>query len=150
MSEPRERGVFQRQGSVWTLTFDGQTAQLADMRGLHDLARLLVRPGVDVHCLELADEALARADHPPVLGDQTRDAPDPQLASVSGTIGARGRPIGLGGAAERARSTVTWRIRSAVKKIGHVHERLGHHLASTVRTGTFCTYVPQTPIDWTL
>jgi hypothetical protein len=53
------------------------------------------------------------------------------------------------GRAERARSAVTWRIRSAIKKIAPAHPRLGRHIENTVRTGTFCVYVPETPIEGT-
>ena len=69
---------------------------------------------------------------------------------LSGALGLHGRPRALGSAAERARSAVTWRIRSAIKKIASAHPRLGRHLENTVRTGTFCVYRPEIPIDWTV
>jgi hypothetical protein len=45
---------------------------------------------------------------------------------------------------------VTWRIRNGIKKIGKAHPRLGRHLENAVRTGTFCVYQPETPIEWAL
>lgn len=59
------------------------------------------------------------------------------------------RAIGLGGrdrraasAAERARVAVQKRVRDAIKKIEEEAPALGRHLASTIRTGTFCAYHP--------
>ena len=68
-----------------------------------------------------------------------------------------GPPYGLGGRArkagdhaERARSAVTWRIRSAITRIEAVHPALGRHLKNSVRTGTFCAYTPEERFDWHL
>jgi len=54
----------------------------------------------------------------------------------------------MGDLAERARSTVTWRIRHAIRRIGQAHPALGRHLANAVRTGLFCSYRPERRIDW--
>jgi hypothetical protein len=45
---------------------------------------------------------------------------------------------------------VTWRIRSAIRKAIAVHPSLGRHLENSVRTGTYCTYAPEKPLDWAL
>ena len=45
-------------GELWQLTFAGRTAVVRDCKGLHDLAVLLERPGVDVHVLELVSTPL--------------------------------------------------------------------------------------------
>jgi tetratricopeptide (TPR) repeat protein len=59
------------------------------------------------------------------------------------------RALGLGGKdrkaaapAERARVSVTKAIKRATGKIAAHDERLGRHLALTLRTGTFCVYAP--------
>jgi len=43
--------LFRREGEYWTVCFDGSVARLADAKGLHLLARLVVhdeiRPGRD-------------------------------------------------------------------------------------------------------
>jgi hypothetical protein len=41
-------------GELWYAVYAGRTAYLANAKGLHDLAALLGRPGVDVPALELA------------------------------------------------------------------------------------------------
>ena len=55
-------------------------------------------------------------------------------------------------AAERARLNVTKSIKAALSKIGKNHPALGHYLATSIRTGTFCSYTPDPthPISWTL
>jgi hypothetical protein len=172
--------VFRREGELWRLVFEGQTARVTDQKGLPDLARLLARPGLEVHCLDLAerpaasappdkvvderarreiearvrelrveiDEASAR--HDAGRAERAREELEGILEVLSGAFGLRGRARGLGSDAERARSAVTWRVRSAIRKISAVHPRLGRHLENAVRTGVFCAYVPETPIRWVL
>jgi tetratricopeptide (TPR) repeat protein len=69
------------------------------------------------------------------------------------------RATGLGGrdrkaasASERARVNVTRAIRAALARIAEHSPDLGRHLDSTVRTGTFCSYVPdpRLPPAWHL
>ena len=72
-----------------------------------------------------------------------------QLAAAVG-LGGRDREVGA--AAERARSAVTQRVRSAIKRIAQEHPALADHLANRVETGTFCVYRsdPMRPIEWRL
>jgi hypothetical protein len=56
-------------------------------------------------------------------------------------IGGRDRPIGSN--AERARVNATRAIRGAISRITEADEELGHHLATTVKTGAFCSYRPR-------
>jgi tetratricopeptide (TPR) repeat protein len=67
------------------------------------------------------------------------------------------RAVGLGGrdrraasASERARSGVTRAVRQGISRIGEHHPQLGEHLDGTVRTGTYCAYVPDpgAPAAW--
>jgi len=62
-----------------------------------------------------------------------------QIASAVG-LGARDRRTGS--TAERARSAVTNRIRGSIKKIVDAIPSLGRHLATTIKTGYFCSYNP--------
>lgn len=65
-------------------------------------------------------------------------------------MGLGGRDRQAASATERARSTVTQRLRAAIKKIGERHPVLPDHFACHVKTGTFCTYSPDLarPIEW--
>jgi tetratricopeptide (TPR) repeat protein len=67
------------------------------------------------------------------------------------------RAFGLGGrdrraasASERARAGVTRAVRQAMARITEHHPQLGQHLSRTIRTGTYCAYVPdpRAPADW--
>jgi hypothetical protein len=62
-----------------------------------------------------------------------------QLAS---SIGLGGRRRRSGSAAERSRSTVTKGIRGAIRVIQRADSALGRYLATHVRTGHLCVYVP--------
>lgn len=53
-------------------------------------------------------------------------------------------------AGERARSSITKRVKAALATIRAAHPGLAHHLGATVKTGYFCSYSPDPrhPIDW--
>jgi hypothetical protein len=65
-------------------------------------------------------------------------------------IGLGGRPRPAVSASERARQSVTKAIKGALSRIAEQSPGLGAHLRTTVRTGTFCSYVPdpRSPIAW--
>jgi TolB-like protein/tetratricopeptide (TPR) repeat protein len=175
---PLEGDRFRLEGDVWTLAFEGTAAQLADVKGFHDLARLLARPGESVHSLELLgapspsaesseqldgkarrqiearirelQEDLQDAEDCHDLGraERAREELDALVEELQKALGLRGRPRKLNDPAERARTAVTWRIRSAIKRVAAAHPRLGQHLASSVKTGTFCVYAPEVSRAW--
>ena len=53
-------------------------------------------------------------------------------------------------AGERARTSVTKRIKAALVAIRAAHPALARHLVATIKTGYFCRYAPDPrhPIDW--
>ncbi len=69
---------------------------------------------------------------------------------LAGAVGLGGRDRKAGSHAERARLMVTKRIKDVVQKIRAQHPALGRHLASSVKTGYFCTYVadPVRTVRW--
>jgi tetratricopeptide (TPR) repeat protein len=71
---------------------------------------------------------------------------------LAAAMGLGGRDRVVGSAAERARVSVTRAIRSALDRIAAQSPRLGDHLRATIRTGTYCSYVPdpRAPIEWTV
>ena len=75
---------------------------------------------------------------------------DALVAELSAAYGLGGRARRQGDSSERARSAVTQRIRDAITRIGRVQPELAGHLQRAVRTGTFCAYEPDSPIDWRL
>jgi hypothetical protein len=54
--------------------------------------------------------------------------------------------------AERACLMVAKAIRAALHKLRDHHLALGHHLATSITPGTFCTYTPEptAPLSWQL
>jgi tetratricopeptide (TPR) repeat protein len=72
-----------------------------------------------------------------------------ELAAAVG-LGGRGRRASSD--AERARVNVTKAIKASMARIGKHSPALAHHLASTIRTGTFCSYLPdpRLPAVWQL
>jgi predicted ATPase len=185
--------VFRNEGELWRLSYLGVDAHLPDLKGLHDIARLLSAPGEEIHCLELAAGAaatatraapddglsvqghagelldeqgkaefkrritdlreqveLAEAAGDMIRAERARDELDGVTEALASAFGLGGRARRAGDPAERARSAVTWRIRSAVSKVEAAHPELGAHLRASVRTGTFCSYRPERPLRWTL
>ena len=78
-----------------------------------------------------------------------QDALAQELGAALG-IGGRDRPSGS--PAERARISATRAIRAAMARIAEQSPALGAHLEATIRTGTYCAYVPdpRVPIAWRL
>jgi hypothetical protein len=165
-------------GDTWRVLFNGRPARVRDVKGIGDLAVLLRRPRVEVHALELMgardvggtpgpllDDRARRAYQERIVElqrdiDEARAANDParadraeleldalveQLSKAFG-LGSRARSTGSSG--ERARSAVTYRIRSAIRKIANVHLELGRHLDNSIRTGTWCSYQPEAEVTW--
>ncbi len=171
--------TFRREGALWTLAFDHEVVQLRDLRGLVDLARLLAAPGDEIPCVDLADAKLtergiervdtaALASYRTRLRDIDADAADAEdsadtgrsarlaeereaiLEEIQRATGLGNRVRRTGDAAEKARTSVTWRVRAAIKKIAAAHAGLGRHLANSVRTGAACSYQPEQPTEWRL
>ncbi|MFI7513965.1 ATP-binding protein [Micromonospora echinofusca] len=72
------------------------------------------------------------------------------LAELRAAAGLAGRSRRLGDEAERARKTVTARIRDALRKLDQRHPGLAAHLRDTVSTGSTCRYLPPEPLPWRL
>jgi hypothetical protein len=59
--------VFQRDGDVWTIAFEGKGLRLKDAKGLQYIAHLLHHEGQEIHAAELA----GGADTAPAPGQET-------------------------------------------------------------------------------
>lgn len=57
-------------------------------------------------------------------------------------VGLGGRDRKTGSPAERARVSVTMRVKATLKKIAAANATLGEHFNASVRTGGFCKYAP--------
>ena len=171
---------FHRDGDVWTLGFADVAVHVPDAKGLHDLAAAAGRarhPRARVHPARPRGAGHRRRPHP---RRAARRAYRARLAELDAELdearawrdlgraeraeaeraalvreltvatGLGGRRRRLGDETERARKTVTARIRDALGRIERVHPPLGAHLRAAVSTGTSCVYRPPEPTSWQL
>jgi hypothetical protein len=97
---------------------------------------------------ELIEEAVASgADEQAAEYDREREA---LLTELRTATGLGGRTRRLGDEAERARKTVTARIRDTLRKLDTSHPHLAVHLRTAVATGTTCSYRPEEQVAWQL
>jgi len=114
-----------------------------DQRAKKSYQERLARLAEDIEDAEAAGSGF-RAGRAEVLRNE-RDALIRELAAAAG-MGHRDRK--LGDEAERARKTVSARVRDALSKIGPVHPELAAHLRGSLRLGTRCSYSPPAGVTW--
>jgi hypothetical protein len=179
-SSQRSHNTFRLEGAFWQVTFDARDVQLPDSKGLRDLAVLIRAQGRDVHVFTLighvagdvgSDDVLderARAElksrlaalaveideadewHDPERAERLRGEREALLSHVAAATGLGGRSRRLGDESERARKTVSARVRDALSKIEHVHPALAGHLRAALQMGTVCCYAPAKEMTWNL
>jgi tetratricopeptide (TPR) repeat protein len=123
-------------------SFLGDAGEILDARAKEAYRRRLAEIEEDL------EEARA-------IGDAERAAQagaerDFLVRELAHAVGLGGRDRRAGSASERARASVTRAVRQAMARISQHHSPLGKHLDRTVRTGTYCAYLPdpRTPVDW--
>ena len=149
-------------------------------QGVADLAVLLVSPGREFAALELMGAGVVGGDGDELVDQRARRAYEDRLGELQGEIdeaernndsarvdlrraefddlvdqltsslGLGGRSRRTAGEAERARSAVTQRIRTTIKRLSELDEALGSHLRVSVSTGAFVSYRPVTPTTWSV
>lgn len=96
------------------------------------------------------DIAEAESWNDPERAARARAERDALLRELAAAAGPAGQPRLLGDQSERARKTVTARIRDIIGRIEQVHPALAGHLRESVTTGTRCCYSPANPVTWRL
>jgi hypothetical protein len=114
---------------------------------LDDEAKTRYRRHLDRLDAEI-DRAAARGDEPKLAALDTERAA--LLEQLRAAAGLTGRSRRLGDEAERARKTVTARIRDTLRRLDDRHPALAAHLRDTVSTGSICGYHPPEPLPWRL
>lgn len=172
--------LMEHRGDTWTITFGGTEISVRHGKGVSDLARLMRSPGTEIHCLDLAGAGVrepdagdaidtearrryeqriielhadldeAEADHDRGRAEQLQHELDTLVEHLTAALGLGGTARRQGGTVERARSAVTHRLRSTVRRLGELHPELGRHLEVSVRTGVYCSYEPERPTSWTI
>jgi predicted ATPase len=97
---------------------------------------------------EQADDLLERGDHD--RASEMEAEIEFLQREIARAVGLGGRDRRAGSAAERARLSVTRAIKGALQKISEHHSDLGAVLETSIRTGSFCSYVPdfRTHVSW--
>ncbi len=173
------KGNFIPNGDLWELSYLNLSAAIKDCKGLHDIAKLLEQPETQFHCTELMgvvletggtsmidDQALkeykekihslkAAISDAEEMGlyqkaDEFKEEYEALVEHLSQVTGLSNKIRKTGSSIEKARAAVTWRIRNAIKKIEKVHPQLAKHLTNSIKTGTYCSYEPETPHEWTV
>jgi hypothetical protein len=92
----------------------------------------------------------ASADNDPERAAQARAEREFLVAELAAATGLGNRTRRLGDANDKARKTVTARIRYTIGRIRRVHPALAAHLDAHVHTGVECEYRPVGPVRWQL
>jgi predicted ATPase len=165
-------------GPVWEASYRGRVVTVRASKGLADLAVLLTSPGREHHCLDLVGagvqesstgdviDADARRAYEIRIRDLQEEIDDAELANdlgrseraqaeldalvdhLTAAMGRGGRTRRASGTAERARTTVTQRLRGTIRMLADAHPELGRHLLASVNTGLYCSYTPPDDTIW--
>ena len=180
ISSPQKHPSLFFKGDIWEMNYKNNSVVLKDAKGYHDIHRLLGRPFQEFHCMDLMGAAVDASNTGEVIDAKAkaqylnklkelraaiqeaeemnqlaelstlREEYDAILSHLSDAVGLGGKTRKVGATVEKARSAVTWRIRNALKKIENTHPELGNHLSKSIKTGTYCAYKPEVPVDWVL
>ena len=121
----------------------GDAGEILDTRAKDAYRRRLAEIDDDIEQARATGDAERAAQ-----ADTERDFLVRELAHA---FGLGGRERRAASASERARAGVTRAIRQAITRIGEHHPQLSEHLSRTIRTGTYCAYLPdpRAPAGWT-
>jgi pimeloyl-ACP methyl ester carboxylesterase len=92
------------------------------------------------------DDAQARNDD--AAATRARAEHEALIEQLGAAYGLGGRVRRTPDHAERARKTISRRLRTSVRRIEAAHPALGRHLHASLRTGVFCSYQPERPLTW--
>ncbi len=170
--------IFKQEQAIWRIQFDNREITLTNMKGLQDIKRLLQAPEIECHCTDLMGSESSMDETSFTIDEKARQAYrqhirdleediaeaeehndlaravtlkkeyDQLVDHLTKSLGAGNRPRKLKSPAERARAAVTMRIKKAIKRIAAHHPSLGRHLSNSIKTGIFCTYLPEENRQW--
>ena len=176
----KKQATFIQREDLWEINFQDKKVFLKDAKGFHDIHKVLLEPKEEFHCMDLMGSNLqdnvnvkvidataklnyqerirelqSEIDEAEIMNNSTlllslREEYDFLLDHISSSMGLAGKARKVGSSVEKARSAITWRIRSAIKKIKKTHPQLADHLARSIKTGTYCSYKPEVNIHWKL
>ena len=129
------------------VTVDGEIA-----RDLGDAGEILDTQAKAAYRRRMADLRSeledAEACNDPGRASAARAELEAITEQLSEAIGLAGRSRRASSSADRVRVAISRRIRAAIAQIAKEHPSLGAHLASSIRTGYFCSYEPADTLVW--
>jgi hypothetical protein len=101
------------------------------------------------------DDLREELDQATAAGDLGRAAPAREesellMRELAAAYGLGGQARKMGNPVERWRKAVTNQIRRSLERIRGEHPVLALHLTKGLRTGVFCSYAPERPVNWQL
>jgi TolB-like protein/Tfp pilus assembly protein PilF len=168
---------FMKNTAAWKFSFEGHIVQTPEVKGYYDLQKMLAQPRQLFHCAELMgsilddsgekliDEKARKLYQKKIIElqneieeaeqysdfaqlEKLQEEYDRLIDHLSVSLNIKGKARKTGGAVEKARAAVTWRIRNAIARIEQHHPMLGAHLSNAIKTGTLCSYKPDREIQW--
>jgi hypothetical protein len=130
---------------------DGELAVRRDLGDAGALLDATAKAAYQARLAELQTEAeAAEGDNDPARAAKARAEREFLVAELARAVGLGGRDRRAAAHAERARLNATRAIRAAMANLAAADPALGAHLASTIRTGRYCSYTPdpRLPITW--
>jgi hypothetical protein len=124
------------------LAVEGQGAPVIDSTARAQYKARIAELEADI------EEAQSRSD--PDAAAIAQHELDQLLAALATAYGLGDRPRRSPDNLERARKAVSRRLRTAIGRVTHAHPRLGRHLDTAIRTGTFCSYQPERDTEWSI
>jgi len=123
-------------------TGPGDAGEMLDVRAKDAYRRRLAEIEDDIEQARALEDAEREAQ-----ADTERDF---LVRELSRAVGLHHRDRRAASTSERARASVTRAVRQGMARVGEHHPELGEHLDRTIRTGTYCAYVPapRAPAAW--
>jgi predicted ATPase len=152
----RELHALDLVGSEGVTASAGYSGPGLKTHGWGDAGEILDLEAKEAYRQRLTDlrEELAEAEewNDSARAERVRADTEALTRALAEAVGLGGRDRRAASVAERARLNVSRAIRSAMARIADNHPELGRHLEATIRTGTFCSYIPdtRTPPTWQL
>jgi hypothetical protein len=161
-----------REGDLWLVEANGVRVHLKHSKGITYLEQLVLHVGRELHVLVLVGaehgasdageilDARAKADYQRrlelvdarleqarSLGDergvaQARTELDALAEQLAAAVGLGGRDRRAASNVERARINVQRRLKDTIESVAAADASLGRYLQATVKTGTFCSFMP--------
>jgi TolB-like protein len=172
-----QENYFLKEATGWKLSYENAAVQLLEVKGFYDIQKMVSQPRQLFHCAELMGnvvnekgeklfDAKAKKQYEKKIVELQADIREAEQRSdflqleklqdeygkliehLSQSLGIKGKIRESSNPVEKARSAVTWRIRSAIARIESNHPQLGTHLSNAIKTGSFCSYQPDRDLSW--